>query len=728
MKKLTLIATVAMLCPLTAKECLADYKDMASQVETVADFWLGGYTNDSQSSVNESLADVYHLEGAATRMGSQKATEFYSTKSSASGGLLVKAAPLPNRIHLEFDYYNDNDWFGDFRQSYKDYFQVRFLPRRFVHNLDNLAVFDFNPATRNYNSSVAYSPDPLDPSKGTTPYNTNGNDVERPDALVDNYSLKIDIDQYRLRLKTPDFPLHFYHEGEIVSRTGLQQMRFVGGTGTTSGSSTAVEGPGGPGSLPLVTPIATSRGRVRVTEARVIDQESKEFTFGANAHLGLFEIDLSNKTRKFENNVAAPTYNYEIASAGAVTGATINTSHNVIPELKATTNSLKIHTSHTGRIVASATYTEISKTNEYSGAKAENSMGYGELTWLPVGYLSMTTKVRHQKNDATAPESVGAYSRYGVWTKYLVNPGVASKTDTGSLAVRYSLVPKTNLNLIYTKKIKKIEEESAIAWSRPVKQTYDVFEAGFTNWVIPKVRITGKFSNTQVGTDFGEAPINNDPSRTNQGTLGFTWTITPSLFAFINASATKETTQDNRMGEISNASQADALREQYLASCSYRINDKVAITPTYTYMAYKQQRDMVFKTTAPTVVDSGYRNQQKAQNFALNLMVVPTKRLNINTTVDYTITKGTYDPTSPLMVAANVTSPFVSYDAEQLAMFSETHTEEINVRLDSEYDLGRGWGLGLDLRYVDWKDTSVDNPSNGTFVGGLFKVSKKLFY
>jgi len=681
MKKLTILATAAMLCPLGAGECLADYRDMAAQVENVADFWLGGYASDSRSSVNNSLADDYALPGASTRVGSQKATEYYATKSSVSGGFLFKSSPLPSRMHYEFDYYSDNDWFGDFRQSYKDFFQIRLLPRRFVHNLDNLTVFDFNPVISNFDAAT-----------GT--YNTSGNDVKINDALIDNYGLKIDIDQYRLRLKTPNFPLHVYSEGEIVRRKGLQQMRFLGGSGTSSGVNT--------------------RGRVRTSEAREIDQESKEFAFGTNAHLGFLEVDLSHKTRKFENDVANPIYSYEVT-----TGGTLDSVHNVTPELKATTNSIKIHTSHTGRIVASATYTEISKTNEYSGAKAENSVGYGELVWLPAAYLSVTTKVRHQKNEATAPESVTAFDKTGTSTKYLVNPGVASTIDIGSLGLRYSLVPKTNLSFLYTKKVKKVDEESAFDWSRPVKQTHDIYEVGFTNWVVPKVRITGKLSHTRVGTALqplvvnnvvGTNVMNNEPEQTNQGNLGLTWSVTPKLTAFFNASAAREKTQDNRTVEASKVNKAEALREQYLASFSYRISDKIAVTPTYTFMSFRQQRDLAFGST----FDSGYTDKQKAQNFAFNLMFVPISRLNINAVVDYTITKGDYDPALPF--------------AEQLAMFSETHSEEVNVRLDSEYDLGRGWGLGLDLRYEDWKDTSIDNPSDGTFWAGLFKISKKLYY
>ncbi len=703
MKKLTIIAAFALLYPFGAKNCLADYQNMASQVETVANFWVGGYYNDSSSSINPGLAADYNLIEENSRVGSNKATEWYSTTNSASGGFLYKSSPLPSRVHLEFDYYNNNDFFGDFRQSYKDVFQVRFLPRRFVHNLDNLTIYDFNPTVSNY--------DPL-----TDTYNTNGNDVQRYDKGIDDYSLRTDIDDYRVRLKTPNFPLHIYSEGEIVRRLGTEQLRFLGGSASSNGRQEGT-GSGSP---------SYTEGRVRVTEARNIDQDSKEFTVGTSAHLGPIEMDISHKTRKFENELAQPVYSYEVAPTAADPnpqgGQVVNVAHNVIPDLKEETNTFKIHTSHTGRLFASATYSEIDKTNEYSGAEAENDMSYGEVTWLPVAYLSITTKVRHQKNDATAPETVQGINLYGEAMTYIVNPGVASKTDTGNVSVRYSLIPKTNLTFLYTKKIKTVDDQSAIDWAIPAKQVHDTYELGFTNWVIPKVRITAKLQHIHVGTDFGLGAINNEPEETNMGNLGIAWTITPKLSAFLQASASKDTTEDNRMvvtsvvnNVINNAMMdtghnGDDLQEMYLASCSYQLTQKFSITPTYTYMSYKQKRDLNFESG----VDPNYKSAQKSQNFALNLMYVPISSLTFNTSVDYTLSHGDFMPT----VAG----------WEEVAMFSDTHSDELNVRFDTNLDLGRGWGVGLDLRYEDWKDTSADNPSNGTFLGGLFKISKKLYY
>jgi len=702
MKKLIILSIVALLFQLGGTACLADYQDMSTQVETVADFWIGGYLSDHQNSLNPGLAAAYDLPAEATRVGSNKAMEYYSPDSSVSGGFLFKSAPLPSRIHLEFDYYNDNEWFGDLRYNFKDYFLIRLLPRRFYHNLDNLTVYDFNPVP-NFDPSIV----DLAATPPVTGYNSSGNDVDTYDALVDDYGLKIDIDQYRVRLKTPNFPLHVYSEGEIVKRGGTEQLRFLGGSASSNGRL-----PGAPSGTPDYT-----RGRVRVTESRDIDQQSQMFNVGTNAHLGLFEVDLSHKNREFKNDAPAPVYDYEVTSGG-----TVSSEHNVIPNLRDSSNTAKIHTSHTGRLFASGTYSKISKKNKTSGAWAFNTMGYGEVVWLPVAYLSVTGKLRHQKNEAAAPRSVTAFDRDGTLTKYLVTPGVESKIDTGSLGIRYSQVPSTNLNFLYTNKIKNYKDQSAIEWSRPFKTTKNIYQAGFTNWAIPKVRLTGKYVHTDTDNDFyadqsnptPRSIVNIDPAHVDHGVLGATWVITPKIVAFVNGDVTREDTDENRLFSSSDTRffAAKAWRENYLASLSYHVSDQLIITPTYTYMAFEQKSD--FRLSSSTV-DPDFTTRQDAQNFALVFTLIPIKRLTIDTTVDYTITKGNFDFTSTVQ-------------QDGLAIFSETNTKEIGVRLDSEYDLGRGWGLGLDLRYDDWNDTSIDNPSDGSFFGGLFKITKQLYY
>ncbi|MBU0486036.1 MAG: hypothetical protein KKB30_16145 [Proteobacteria bacterium] len=690
MKKLILLIIVVLLVPAGATICLADYKDMKDKVETEASVWVGGYFHNADSTVSSSWGEGFTLPEAGGRVGSQKAAEYYSLENSASGGFFIKDSHMPNRLHLEFDYYNGDDWFGDLRYSYKDYLQLRVLPRRFGHNLDNLTVFDFNGA---------------------------GASIDINDQGIDDYGITIDIDEYHLRLKMPDFPLHVYSNGEIIKKTGTKQSRFLGGAAYFSG---------GP-------------GRVRASESVDVDQTKQEFSFGTNAHLGLLEFDFSQRSRKFKSDVTASSYDYVIASdtAGNTVGDLYTAEHNKTPELTAITNTVKVHTSHTGRISASATFSNTDKTNDSSGAEADISMSYGQIYWLPTAYLAFSTKVRSIKNEVSSPATVVAphYDGTADYT-YNVLPGVESQTDTLTVNARYSLIPSTNLNLQYTKKIKEVEEQSAIDWSRPLTTTSDIYEVGLTNWAIPKVRITAKFSHTNVGRDLGSDvvdpvtyeelihPVINDPEQTNQGNLGITWTMSPRVAVFLSAIVAKDETDDNLMGEITDANIAEALREQYQASIAFIASERFTVSPTYTYLSNKQERDIVWEDGQGLhVVDSSYTNEQKAQNFALNMMFAVSERLKINGSFDYTITEGNYEPTSP--VNLSLTAPF-DLDTAVIGQLAESKTTEIGVRLDTDYDVGKGWGIGLDLRYTDWKDESFDNPSDGTFIGGLVKISKEM--
>ena len=683
-----LMLTVILVLPGNVKESFADYKDIGDKVETIFEVWAGGYLAETDTSKNTSLAEEHSLPEAAGRVGATKAWEFYSPDSSPSGGFLYKDAPLPNRLHLEFDFYNDNDWYGDLRHSYKDYWQIRILPRRFYHNLDNQTLFDFSPA-----------------QAATT-------EVEINDQGIDDYGLRIDIDTYRIRLKMPDFPWHVYSDGEIVKRKGKRQSRFLGG-------------------FAYFLDPAGDNGRVRVSEAQDVDQRKQEFSFGTNAHLGVIEIDASHTIRKFDSDIAEPTYAYDID----LIGGTQTSVHNVIPETEATTNTVKIHSSHTGRIFGTATYSELEKTNEDSKAEAENTLGYGALHWLPVPYFSLTAKYRYRKNEAFAPSTVNAFvavtdgnfppSFIPGFNLFQVQPGVESQTDTGIISMRYSLIPKTNLLLQYTHKIKDVEEQSAIDWSRPQKTRTDTYEAKATCWAIPKVRFTARLKHSSIGTEFGTHDVvNNDPERTDSGDLAITWVITPKIMAFVNAYAAMEETDENRLsGGITDANVAEALQEQYLASITYNVNEKFSVTPSYTYMSRKQDRDMVWEDGAGAhVVDHGYSNQELAHNVALNMMFIPVENLNMNAVIDYTLTDGSYDPTTPYSLGL-ADDPI---DTWEIARFSNSKTRELNLRLDSDYDFGHGWGVGVALRYTEWEDESVDNPADGTFIGGLLKLSKRL--
>jgi hypothetical protein len=71
-----------------------------------------------------------------------------------------------------------------------------------------------------------------------------------------------------------------------------------------------------------------------------------------NSHLGYVEAEVSHTEKRFDvggDNVLK--YNYA-AAPGREAGVYL---HNFVPELKSSTNTLKLHTNYTGQIVAAAT-------------------------------------------------------------------------------------------------------------------------------------------------------------------------------------------------------------------------------------------------------------------------------------------------------------------------------------------------------------------------------------
>ncbi len=688
MRKLTILICAILLVPIVAIESRADYKDLQERVDTVLEVWVGGYANEDDSSTLDSEAARQGLTEEATRQPTNKAGEYYALDDSISGGFLYKDAHMPSRLHLEADFYNEDDWYGDFRYSYKDYLQIRFLPRRLYHRLDNIRLYAFPP----FGATI---------------------DINANDLLTDDYGLTVDIDRAKIRFKTPNFPMHIFGDAEYILKKGKKQQRFLGGH-------------------------TYHYVDTRASEAREVDQEKREYTAGINSHLGPVEVEYTWTNRQFESDVHPDKYSYERGSFNAPFLA--DEFHNLTPELEANIHNIKAHTSHTGRIFASATATLLKKENNDTNAEAENTMYYGELFWLPATYVSVSTKFRHQKNESDTsdvPTVLGSriLGGFGSWNfdsgggpgssieNYNVYPAVESKTNSGSVEMRVSMLPNTNLSFKFAKKEKKVEDQSALQWSRPSKAITDIYELGLTNWALPKVRITGKlrFTNNVWESDSPDY-VNNDPSDIDELTLGLTWTISPKVLALVNTHFAHDQTNNNRNLHIPEPLDGEALRQNHVASISFMISDKLTISPTYTFMSFEQDRDIVWEDgSGAHYIDTGYSNEQLAHNISLGLQYLPTKQLDINAAVDYTITDCHYEPT---MTDLGGTTFYTG----MIGDVSATDTKELTVRLDTDFDVGHGWGVGMNLRYTDWEDTSFDQPSEGDYVGGLLKLSKKMLF
>ena len=649
-----------------------EYPDIPPYIEMYSGVSLLDAEDSPRSSYTSPLQE--------SRAGTKKAFEYESEDTSLLLGGLVEAFPLPQRFYLEAHVADDDDWFGEVQHSYKDIYQFRLLSRRFVHNLDNLTLHNVGPML--------------------TPPLLPGSLIDRQDVGQD-YGLDVDIDHFKLRLKTPNFPLHLYTEGEVVRRDGSRQLRFLGGSSDNSSD------------------------KVRVSQALGVDQESREITVGVNSHLRWIEADISHARQEFENDVAVPHYAY--LAAGTVRDAGLFP-HSQLPELEASRNTLKVHTVQTGRVFASATLADLERTNNSSGAEAERELGHGELMWTPLANLVLGTKFRHQENKSAGPPAVATnYSAAGIpFSPARVQQGVEAGTNTVIAFLRYAPFSKLTLKGQYDIERLARDQESAVAWHLAEERDTETIDLGLAWRPRRDLKVNTKYIYKDTDVDAGAAVIfNNDPEKTHQYSADITYFPTAKTSLLLSAMLKEDTAGNLQILDSElrpwvdpikgGVDDYDARWRRYLTSISHSCTERVSVAVSYAYSIMETDRDFGMETGVLNsfLIDEGYRNEQDYHNIGFSASFLATDRLTLEAMVDFTRAAGDYTLTEPLLVKDL-----------SIGAISQVDTEELGVRLDGEYELGQGWKTSVILRYVDWVDKSFDNPAMGEIYGALFKISK----
>jgi len=645
-----------------------------------ASFFAGGMivdvsTRPLSSFGSDSPEATYAGSINGLRSGTSRANEFDSWESGPVLGGRIETFPLPQRFYFDADVEGDDHWFGELRHSYTDIYQLRVLARRFTHNLDNLALYDLNSAV-------------------------NRTQVSRLD-LGKEYRLGIDIDQFRLRLKTPNFPCHLYTEGEVVHRDGERQQLFRGA--------------------------AASGVSARVSKAMPVDQETTTVSLGVNSHLRWLEIDLSHAWQQFDSEVA-DRYHY-LASSVRPAGDYV---HNALPALTTSKNSLRLHTSQTGKIIATATVSDITRTNETSdayGIEAKRQLGHTDLLWTPLANLALGTKYRRQESSGSGPSSIAS-----PWNGATlpVKAGVEGETEVYTAFVRYSPLRSVTLkgqysvahqerdlnsardwHLAEARDVKTLE--TGLAW-RPLRQArlrlnYRLNDADLKRGAVPEVFSTDPERSHQVNADASYSPqaattilvaaMLKDDAADDLSALYHNFAIANPDLAFVPVSANGV-----------EAKGYDAFWQRYLASITHACTEQVSVTGSYVYSAMATERG-ISAMEGVAIVDTGYGNTQQYHSFSLSAAWQATERVSLAPAIDYTIANGDYSLTDATL---NQWLP--------LGEMARTDIKELGLRLEGAYDLGQGWKAGVVMRYVDLIDKSFDNPAQGDMYGVLFKMSK----
>lgn len=610
--------------------------------------------------------------------GSQRAEEYeYMNDSIVLGGELY-AFPFPNRIHVEGEFLNSNDYFGDVGYAYKDLVLFRWVTRRLYHNLDNLTLTDFN---------TALPP----PSPG----------VDQRDTGV-TYGMETGLDKFYLRLKTPDYPLHVYTEGHIFHRKGTRQQRFLGGSGYLNDLE-------------------------RVSTKRDVHWQTADYTIGTNNHLGPLEMDVSHYDRKFTvkgDEVLTESYAAAGFPAGSLRAAG-TFEHDRIPELESKGNSLRLHTAYTGSLVATGTLTNLEKKNNFSGAEAESWVGHGEFIWMPTATFSLLTKYRYQETDVDNPNSVTVVDQANPSNTYVVNvrPSIDTKVARLTGLMRYKPYRGVTLKGEYKHVRKEREETDAAAWNLPDSTNRNIGSLSLYWRIFNKAKLTAKWRYERISqeTDDTRVVLNVEPEQINQGIVSLSWTARPWITALFNYNITRDKTDtlqilDDHGAVVSQADDRARLNQRIFGSVTFQLANEFSVTPSYTYVSRKTKQDLVYDSLSPQdlIVDEDIEDKSEVHSYSLNAAYVPIENLRLNMLVTYVESRGEFYPKT-----SEALNPIT------IAQFSEVSKDELTCELEGMYECKNGWGVGLRFKYTDYDDNSFDNPESGQHTSTMMMVSKK---
>ncbi len=409
---------------------------------------------------------------------SERAGEYQDLHSSLTVGIDALSCPLPHRFHLNGEFLNKNDVYADTGYAYSDLLLFRDIFVRVHHNLDH--------------SDYQYSGEPPK--------------INYEDRNVgDRYSTDVSNNFLSLRLKAPNFPFHIFLKHRYVDKEGSIQQRFLlGGFDNIH----------------------------KISETRRIDWRSNAITLEVNSHLGPMEIEYTHDFSRFDpggDNVL-----YDFYPATGARSADIYP-HNVIPETESRANSLKLHTSYTGRIVASVTLDNGHRKNNYSGAVADTWQGAVDVSWVSDPSLMFFFKYRHRDLALDNPDSVTLSGLAHTMT-YPVRRSISSRKDIFPLSA--SLRPISRLTIIPAYHFEHLARQDSAAWRVLPKYT-DIHSIKLTAYArsLNQLKVKAIYD-----YKYDDHPAYNiEPDSSNQIRFSTTYLPAPWLTALLDYSLTLST-------------------------------------------------------------------------------------------------------------------------------------------------------------------------------------------
>jgi len=485
---------------------------------------------------------------------------------------------------------------------------------------------------------------------------------------ADVYGASNAMNRAQIRFKAPDFPFHIYLEARSQEKHGTMQQRFMN-------SFTAGD---------------------KMSRSRDIDYETQGAKVTVNSHLQWLEAEYSHDTQKFKDT----RDKYLTDTGGATTYA-----HNLVPDLESTTDTFKVHTSHTGRIAAAVTYSTGDRKNNDSGAKSDFTNSAGDLSWIPTKDVTLAVKYRHYEVDANNPGAVTdtvTTAGLPVSTTYLVRNAISYQKDIMTGLVRYratkDLTLRAELGYENLKRDVSTDPLSPDYWALDDKVNRTMARLGATYRLTNRIILRGDISHQSTNVPANSVD-NTYPETSDQARLTATWTPKP----WFNMLLSGATVREERSGL--NAPFTDKWtneRDRLLGSFTFLVGKTTSVTPSYSFFQNKHTGPIAYTDPSSAITaETGVPYADTAHVAALTLSHALADAIIFTADVSKSWSRGSWQ-NSGVIAGSN-----------GIADLTTIKTVDTIAGADLEIRVSKN--LGYDLRYqIRRIDDKLDDTQDGT--------------
>ncbi|NOY39587.1 MAG: MtrB/PioB family outer membrane beta-barrel protein [Nitrospirae bacterium] len=593
--------------------------------------------------------------------GSKRAIEYQSGIKSPALRTGIEIYPLPHRFYLDFLTYEKDDLYVDTGYAYREILLSRLIMRELIHNLDHYRFPDSNP-----------------------------DEVKRKydDRNIEGvYQTDNRISSFFLRLKTPDYPVHLYSRYFRYDKKGDIQQRFL---------------------------IGTFNDMTVTSQGRQIDFRTEELVVGSNGHFGPVEIEYSHGEKNFVprgNTVLSDIYPATSVRPGDVYP------HNLIPETRTSSDYIKVHSSYTGRITASASVGSVRQSNRDSSVKRDMILGAGQLSYIPMDELSFFLRFSYRNTDEDAPATTALKGLTNELT-YEVRPPLDVRRREVSLNIRARPLRSINLAGIYS--VSKKDRSATEEWLLANRDTtVNILTLKVYGTLLKGV----KFRTSYKYSDLKNPVYNTEPDLSHELKFYTSYSPFPGILAVLTYNLKKEIRDklrfiDNATDIPLEAGQRNNTTNNILGLVMLTPGEKTSVTLECGYYRNKLRQTLMYSTFSgdgsstpgDAIMENGVPYSDESTSYSIGVTHQINDKTDISADMGQTHSKGKFRTSNPL--------------SENIASFSMLKVTETALSIRSSYAIINGFGIETMLGLRDYNDR-VDDYNDGKFYQAILILTKR---